>query len=134
MREVSGGTLHYRRWQIVRLPLKLNANLTEMPSSSVVGRQYTNSLRDEATSIMGMTAGNDDERHGGANGRKEGRKGRTTWGCLKRQPSKDRSISFRLFSFFLFFGEDRRGVIPREKRIFFLFDKIIPPKKTTTVL
>ena len=38
------------------------------------------------------------------------------------------------FSFFLFFGEDRRGVIPREKRIFFLFDKIIPPKKTTTVL
>ena len=76
MREVSGGTLYYRRWQIVRLPLKLNANLTEMPSSSVVGRQYTNSLRDEATSIMGMTAGNDDERHGGANGRKEGRDGR----------------------------------------------------------
>ncbi len=97
MREVSGGTLHYRRWQIVRLPLKLNANLTEMPSSSVVGRQYTNSLRDEATSIMGMTSGNDDARHGGVNGRKEGRKGRTAWGYLKRQPSKDRSISFRLF-------------------------------------
>ncbi len=132
MREVSGGTLHYRRWQIVRLPLKLNANLTEMPSSSVVGRQYTNSLRDEATSIMRMTAGNDDARHGGVNGRKEGRDGRH--GVPKKAAEQRPFYQLPSFSFFLFFGEDRRGVIPREKRIFFLFDKIIPPKKTTTVL